>query len=197
MRLTVISMRKFVLIILLLAGCAGVPRIPGIGTYKIEIQQGNYVTQKMAAQLKPGMTRAQVRFVLGTPLVVDLFRPDRWDYVYYDERGGVVSAHRKLAVFFEGDKLVRVEGDVKPGVGDDKAGSDVTKAAKPEPAASAKPEAAKPESTNLTTTTGEPVGTALPKSEPAKTEPAPEKPQDAKPQEEKGFFGRMLDKIGL
>ena len=139
---------------LLLAGCSGVPTIPGIGTYKIDIQQGNYVTQEMVAKLKPGMTRSQVRFLLGTPLVVDLFHTDRWDYVYVYQKGGAVTEHRKLTVFFEGDKLARVEGDVKPANGGAKA-------------------------------------------EPAKAEAGPEQPKEEKPQEEKGFFDRMLDKIGF
>ncbi len=197
-------MRKIVLLILLLAGCSGVPTIPGIGTYKIDVQQGNYVSQEMASKLKLGMTRSQVRFVLGTPLVVDLFRTDRWDYVYVYQKGGAVTEHRTLTVFFEGDKLARVEGDVKPASQGAKAESGAAGAGKsaPEPGAvPPKPETAvvpaKTEGATLTTTTGEPVGTALPKTEPAKTEPGSDQPKEAKPQEEKGFFGRMLDKIGF
>jgi len=197
-------MRKIVLLTLLLAGCSGVPTIPGIGPYKIDIQQGNYVTQEMVAKLKPGMTRSQVRFLLGTPLVVDVFHADRWDYVYVYQKGGAVTEHRKMTVFFEGDKLARVEGDVKPANGSAKAESGTAAAGTPKPepsAAPTKPETAaapaKPEGATLTTTTGEPVGTAPPKAEPVKAEAGPEKPKEEKPQEEKGFFDRMLDKIGF
>lgn len=184
---------------LLLAGCSGVPTIPGIGTYKIDVQQGNYVTQEMVARLKPGMTRSQVRFVLGTPLVVDVFRTDRWDYVYVYQKGGAITEHRKLTVFFEGDKLARVEGDVKPAGDAAQAGSAQsapgTGAPQPKPEAAAAP--AKTEGATLTTTTGEPVGMAPPQAEPAKAEPGAVKPKEAKPEEEKGFFGRLLDKIGF
>lgn len=186
---------------LLLAGCSGVPTIPGIGTYKIDVQQGNYVTQDMVSKLKPGMTRSQVRFVLGTPLVVDVFRTDRWDYVYVYRKGGDVTEHRKLTVFFDGDKLARLEGDVKPAGEGAKAESGATGKSAPESvAAPSKPAAAvpaKPEGATLTTATGEPVGTAPPKAEPVKAEPGPDKSKEAKPQEERGFFGRLLDKIGF
>ena len=72
-------------LVILLPACSYVPRIPGVTPYKIEIQQGNFVSQDMVSQLKPGMTKEQVRFVLGTPLVTDIFHPDRWDYLYWRE----------------------------------------------------------------------------------------------------------------
>ena len=78
----------------------------------MDIQQGNYISQEMVSQLKIGMTKEQVRYVLGTPLVADIFHADRWDYVYYkDPRRGTREA-RKIAVFFEDGKLARVQGDV-------------------------------------------------------------------------------------
>ena len=91
-----------------------IPRIPGITPYKMEIQQGNYLSQEMVSQLKPGMTRDQVRFTLGTPLLADIFHGNRWDYVYWfeDERGR--RQERKLAVHFKDDKLASVDGDVMP-----------------------------------------------------------------------------------
>lgn len=83
--------------------------------YRIEIQQGNYVTQEMVAQLKPGLTRDQVRFVLGTPLVSDVFHKDRWDYVFVRQLANSNDfEYRRIAVFFEGDKLKRVEGMAEP-----------------------------------------------------------------------------------
>ena len=81
--------------------------------YRMEIQQGNYVTQQMAAQLKPGLTRDQVRFVMGTPLVTDIFHEERWDYVFVRQRANSQEVERRrIAVFFEDGKLKRVDGDI-------------------------------------------------------------------------------------
>ena len=81
--------------------------------YRMEIQQGNYVNQEMVAQLKPGLTRDQVRFVMGTPLVSDIFHEERWDYVYVRQRANSSEVEqRRIAVFFEEGKLKRIEGDV-------------------------------------------------------------------------------------
>jgi outer membrane protein assembly factor BamE len=100
---------------LALAACARVPTIPGVTPYRIEIQQGNYVSQEMVSQLKPGMSKDQVRFVLGTPLVTDIFHADRWDYVFYREPAGGKREQRALAVFFDKEgRLERVAGDVVP-----------------------------------------------------------------------------------
>jgi outer membrane protein assembly factor BamE len=98
-----------------LSACGYVPTIPGFTPYKMEIQQGNFVDQEMIARLKPGMTREQVRFILGTPLVSDLFHADRWDYVFSRRpAGGGATEQRRFAVFFEEGKLARIEGDVVP-----------------------------------------------------------------------------------
>ena len=108
-------MRKFLtlLVVLVLAGCKQAPELPAvISPYKIDIQQGNVVTQDMVAKLKAGMTRSQVRFVLGTPLVIDPFRTDRWDYVYLYQRQGKPDERRRITVIFDGDKLARIEGNV-------------------------------------------------------------------------------------
>ena len=105
--------RPSILIALLLAGCQGL-LLPSITPYRMDIQQGNVVTQEMVAKLQPGMTRSQVRFALGTPLVVDPFRNDRWDYVYQFAKRGVVTEQRRIAVIFQNDKLARIEGDVVP-----------------------------------------------------------------------------------
>lgn len=93
-----------------LAAC-GVPQL--VTPYRMEIQQGNYVSQEMVSQLRPGMTREQVRFVLGTPLLTDIFHADRWDYVFYRDAAGA-REERKLTVVFADGKLARVEGDVVP-----------------------------------------------------------------------------------
>jgi outer membrane protein assembly factor BamE len=96
----------------LLSGCGFVPQIPGVKPYRIDIQQGNFISQDLVAQLKPGMSKEQVRLTLGTPLLTDIFHADRWDYVYYRERPGEKRESRKLTVFFEDGKLTRLDGDV-------------------------------------------------------------------------------------
>ncbi len=83
-----------------------------ISPYKLEIQQGNVLTQADVAQLKPGMTRAQVRYLLGTSLLTDVFHADRWDYVYTLSKKGKLVEQRHISLFFEGDALKRVTGDV-------------------------------------------------------------------------------------
>ena len=88
--------------------------LPGLTPHKIDIQQGNYVTQEMVAKLKPGMSRSQVRFALGTPLIADPFHPDRWDYIYVLQKKGKVHEQRRIVVVFHDDKLARIEGDVTP-----------------------------------------------------------------------------------
>jgi outer membrane protein assembly factor BamE len=81
--------------------------------YRMEIQQGNYVTQEMVAQLKPGLTRDQVRYVMGTPLVSDIFHDDRWDYVFVRQLANSPDIEqRRIAVYFEDGKLKRVDGDI-------------------------------------------------------------------------------------
>lgn len=81
--------------------------------YKIDVPQGNIVSQEMVDKLRPGMTRAQVRFVLGTPLVVDTFHRDRWEYFYsYKKTVEGVAETRRLTLLFKDDVLHSVEGDV-------------------------------------------------------------------------------------
>jgi len=101
-----------------LSACATVeekfPTLRSLGVYKIDINQGNYLSQDMVDKLKAGMTRAQVRTILGTPLVTSVFRDNRWDYVYEYTRQGQVKEHRKFTVYFQDDKLARWEGDQMP-----------------------------------------------------------------------------------
>ena len=113
-------MRKLIPLLVLLAGCQHVPMLPGLTPYRIDIQQGNYVTQDMVAKLKPGMTKSQVRFALGTPLVVDPFHADRWDYVYVLQKRGKVVEQRRIVVVFQDEKLARIDGDVVPAPADPK-----------------------------------------------------------------------------
>jgi outer membrane protein assembly factor BamE len=100
---------------LLVAACDLAPRLR---PYRIEIQQGNYITQEMVAQLSPGLTRDQVRFVLGTPLVSDIFHEERWDYVFRRQRANSREVeYRRMAVFFEEGRLKRIEGDAASAAG--------------------------------------------------------------------------------
>ena len=86
--------------------------------YRVEVVQGNFISKEQVAMLKPGMTRQQVRELLGTPLVSSLFHADRWDYVFTLRREGVEPQQRKLTVFFEGQQFVRAEGDTMPSESD-------------------------------------------------------------------------------
>jgi outer membrane protein assembly factor BamE len=107
-----------VLGIFLAAGCTTLetymPAVTSLGVYKIDVNQGNYLSQDMVDKLKVGMTKPQVRTVLGTPLVTSAFRDNRWDYVYEFARQGKVREHRQFTAYFVDDKLARWEGDEMP-----------------------------------------------------------------------------------
>ncbi len=179
--------------VLLALGACGVPQV--VTPYRIEIQQGNYVSQEMVAQLKPGMSMEQVRFILGTPLVTDIFHADRWDYVYYREPRGGAREQRKISVHFEGGRLARLSGDVVPAGSSEAAPAPAKPAATPlKPAAEAPKPAAEPASQpapqpaqNWTTKNWDAEETEAPRRE--------EKP--AAERSERGFFGRILEKLGF
>jgi outer membrane protein assembly factor BamE len=102
---------------LALAGCESVrqwtPTL--LQSYRPDVQQGNVVTKEMADQLAPGMTRDQVRFLLGTPALVSVFHQDRWDYVYLLRRGtGSEVQSRRLTVHFKDGRVERFEADQMP-----------------------------------------------------------------------------------
>lgn len=103
-----------------LAGCQYLPSMPrvdwssdrflGVVTpYKIEVVQGNVITSEQAEAVKPGMSRAQVRDVLGSPLVADVFHVDRWDYVFTIRRQGAEPQSRRIVVLFAGDAFKSIE----------------------------------------------------------------------------------------
>jgi outer membrane protein assembly factor BamE len=118
---------RIVLIALTIASLSACGFVGFPGVYKINVEQGNIVTPEMAAQLKPGMTRRQVKFILGTPLVEDTFNKDRWDYLYSKRNGKKVLSQSRLTVEFDGDLLANVTGDLAPSDW----GAEVSAAAKP------------------------------------------------------------------
>lgn len=84
------------------------------GAYKLPIDQGNIITGEMVSQLDVGMSRSQVEYILGSPLIRDTFSPNRWDYLFtLDDRENKVERHQ-LTVFFENDRVSHYETDVKP-----------------------------------------------------------------------------------
>ena len=98
-------------------------------TYKMDIQQGNVVTQEMTSKLRPGMTRSQVKFIMGTPLVSDPFHTERWDYFYQLIKAGKAQDKRRITLIFEQDQLKSVLGDVEtaPGLKGETAPADSAK----------------------------------------------------------------------
>lgn len=107
----VIAMRYLVLLLVLLsASCTST--LPSFKPYHLDVQQGNVVTSKMMLQLKPGMSKSQVRYVMGTSLLQDSFHQDRWDYLYQMSKGGNLLERRRVILEFENDGLVKVRGDV-------------------------------------------------------------------------------------
>jgi outer membrane protein assembly factor BamE len=119
----------------LLAGCSFDSVVGVVDPYRIDVRQGNHVDQDMVSQLKRGMTREQVRFVLGSPLVVDMFRRDRWDYVYRFKPGSGEAEQRVISVFFVDDRLDHVEGDVQGGSGASAASGERSRVVEVPPAA--------------------------------------------------------------
>ena len=110
-------MKKIPVILILALICSGIVacsslRFPGV--YRIKIEQGNYIKEEMVSQLVKGMTRRQVRYVMGSPLLKDTFNRDRWDYYYNVSRNNEVIKEYQFSVFFDGDLLTHWEGDYEP-----------------------------------------------------------------------------------
>jgi outer membrane protein assembly factor BamE len=99
------SLRTFLLIVASLATTACV--------FRIDVQQGNLLEDADVARIEVGMTRSQVQFVLGTPMIADSFHRDRWDYAYYLTRGRSKDVDRRwIVVYFENDRVSRIERDL-------------------------------------------------------------------------------------
>lgn len=135
-----------VLLTVALGACSSVrERLPDVSAgfispYKIDIVQGNVVTREQAEVLKPGMARAQVRDILGTPLVASVFHANRWDYVFTFSRQGQEPQRRRLTVYFKDEVLERVEADPLPSETEFVASLDVKRRAGKAPALEATPE---------------------------------------------------------
>jgi outer membrane protein assembly factor BamE len=157
--MTIYRLARIAFLLTVISGCSSVPRI--VNEYKIDVQQGNVLTQEMVSQLKPNLTKDQVRFILGTPVLMDMFHANRLDYVYRLQKGNGNVEMRKFSTFFDtNDKLIRVTGDV-----DAAQASDATSI---------------PDSTTREIDLGSiSADSVLP------------------PPENKGFFGKMMDSIGL
>ena len=82
--------------------------------YRMDIVQGNVVTKEQAAQVKPGMSRAQLRDILGSPMLTDVFHADRWDYTFTIRRPGTEPQRRSVVAYFKDDKLERLEAPELP-----------------------------------------------------------------------------------
>ncbi|KPF45953.1 cell envelope protein SmpA [beta proteobacterium AAP51] len=102
----------------LLTGCESLQRTDSlfgiITPYRIDIVQGNAITQEQAALIKPGLSRLQVRDVLGTPLLTDPFHANRWDYIFTLRRPGTEAQRRSVVVVFEGDVVKSIEAPDLP-----------------------------------------------------------------------------------
>lgn len=85
-----------------------------ITPYRIEVVQGNVVTREMATAVRPGMSRTQVRDILGSPLLTDIFHADRWDYMFTIRRQGAEPQQRRVTAYFDGERLARLEADELP-----------------------------------------------------------------------------------
>ena len=132
-----------VLLLSLLTGCSGFKLSP----HRIDVQQGNALDEEAVVRLKPGLTRSQVRFLLGSPLIVDPFRDNRWDYVYVFHKAGRLTEQKRITLFFDGDVLVRMEGDLPPAAAEAAAA----------PAAAASAPVMPPESVAETSRSAEPL----------------------------------------
>ncbi len=106
--------RLLICSLLLMAASCSLPRISIPRVFKITIQQGNLISQEMIDQLKPGMTRTQVAFVMGEPVARNTFNEDRWDYIYTVVVPGVYQDEKRMSLYFENEVLAYFTGDFAP-----------------------------------------------------------------------------------
>jgi outer membrane protein assembly factor BamE len=98
---------------LTLASCSTIlSHVPGV--YTLEIQQGNIIDQAMIDQLRPNMNKRQVLYIMGSPMLEDVFHKNRWDYLYSDQPSGEDRVQKQVTLFFENDQIVGIQGDFRP-----------------------------------------------------------------------------------
>jgi len=99
---------------LTLVSCSNVlNKLPGV--YTLEVQQGNIVDQAMVDQLRPNMSKRQVLYIMGSPMVVDIFHQTRWDYIFSEQPTGESRVQKKISLYFDNDQLSGIQGDFRPG----------------------------------------------------------------------------------
>lgn len=183
-----------VLLLSLLTGCSGFSLAP----HRIDVQQGNALDEEAVVRLKPGLTRSQVRFLLGTPLLVDPFRNNRWDYVYLHRKAGVLTEQKRITLLFDGEVLVRMEGDLPPAVAEPVAVAtaqevvQATEASPPDQAPPQQPDAGVVESVPVTPAPV-PVAAAAPASEEVVLAAVQAWAEDWSRRDAKAYFARYAD----
>ncbi len=109
-------MKKTLLALLLSLSSSGcstlLENLPGV--YRIDIEQGNIVTQEMVDQLRPNMNKRQVLYIMGSPMLQDAFHKNRWDYIYSRQPGNEPRVQKRLTLFFKEERLSGVQGDFRP-----------------------------------------------------------------------------------
>ena len=112
--LLTLRLLTFIVLPFIISACSTIASdVPFV--YEIDIDQGNVVDQDMVNQLRPEMTKRQVIYIMGSPLLIDPFKNNRWDYIYSEQPGGEDRIQQRIALFFSGDSLVHVGGDLTPG----------------------------------------------------------------------------------
>ncbi len=111
---------------LLATGCSTMKNwgenIPNIATtlektslmYRPDVQQGNVISQEAVNRLRPGMTKHQIRYLMGTPILTDLFHLNRWDYISSMKKGSEARQQKQITLYFEDDRLIHIAGDLRP-----------------------------------------------------------------------------------
>ncbi len=111
MRKTIHLLALFTL--LTLSACSTVMNnLPGV--YTLDIQQGNMISQEVIDQLRPHMTKRQVLYIMGSPMLVDVFHHKRWDYIYSEQLGGKERTQKRVSLFFVNNRLSSIQGDLRP-----------------------------------------------------------------------------------
>lgn len=99
---------------LTLSSCSTIlNNLPGV--YTVDVQQGNMIDQDMVNQLRPNMTKRQVLYIMGSPMLTDYFHQNRWDFIYSAQLDGDERQQKRISLFFENDQVVGIQGDFKPG----------------------------------------------------------------------------------